>query len=154
MASSSSSPSAYSLWIDSLPWMDILLTPPREASNRLAIAWHEFMQAAAALKNELEFPTESGIAVQWGPEERLLSTYKVYQTAAVSEFEDDYTQALAFYVARNNLAVVTLQLTLIGTEHRFNAGTPLDDLKDEILYAREALRQADIELEKAVQPSH
>ena len=73
---------------------------------------------------------------------------------AIKDFADDYTQALAYFVARNNLAVLNLQNTLMSTEKRFNSGTPLADLQDEILLARENLRRADEDLEKAVTAPH
>lgn len=139
--------SSFRAWLDSLPWMDILLTPPTKPSNRLALAWHEFMEAAsamyAAVANEQPLPYEY-----------FADRYTLYEMEAIKDFADDYTQALAYFVARNNLAVLNLQNTLMSTEKRFNSGTPLADLQDEILLARENLRRADEDLEKAVTAPH
>jgi len=139
--------SSFRAWLDSLPWMDILLTPPTQPSNRLALAWHEFMEAASAMHDAVanERPL---------PYEYFADRYMSYEMAAIKDFGDDYTQALAYFVARNNLSVLNLQNTLISTEKRFNSGTPLAELQDEILLARENLRRADEDLEKAVTAPH
>lgn len=141
--------SSFRAWLDALPWMDILLTPPTKPSNRLALAWHEFMEAASAMRQALSFSDQQQL-----PDEYFADRYRSYELAAMAEFSDDYTQALAYFVARNNLAVVKLQNTLISAEQRFNTGTPLADLQDEIMLARENLRRADEDLEKAVTAPH